>query len=140
MKRVKFKIGDIVKVPVVDNLFVYGRILNDASIEIYNKVFDELVDVNELKGLGVLFDCGIFSTAIKNGEWEIIGHIPFENEEDSWPKPKFIQDIINREKFCIYYKGERVQASKDEIINMDEQAMYKPEQLVERIKQSHLFE
>ncbi|EGA68244.1 hypothetical protein VISI1226_03975 [Vibrio sinaloensis DSM 21326] len=81
MAKVKYEVGDIVMIPVSDDLFVFGRLLQDASIAIYSFVSQGLVDVFQLETKEVLFDPGVFDTNIANGEWKIIGNIPFRGAD-----------------------------------------------------------
>jgi len=133
MAKTKYGIGDIVMIPIGDCLFVFGRLLRDASIAIYNFASKEAVDLSQLASKGVLFDAGVFDTNIANGQWKIIGNIPFDNDDESWPSPQYIRDIINPNKYSIYCKGEMKPASEQDIQGLEKQVMYKPEELIEEI-------
>ncbi|MCJ8340691.1 MAG: immunity 26/phosphotriesterase HocA family protein [Pseudomonadales bacterium] len=134
MVKVKSGIGDIVMIPIGGCLFVFGRLLRDASIAIYSFVSNEPVDVRQLAGENVLFDAGVFGTNIANGQWQIIGNIPFSDDDESWSSPQYIRDIINPSKYRIYYKGEMKPANEEDVSGLEKQVMYKPEGLVEEIK------
>jgi hypothetical protein len=134
MAKVKYSIGDIVMIPVSDGLYVFGRLMQDASIAIYSFLSKGIVDVHQLVGKEVLFDPGVFDTNIANGQWKIIGSIPFSNADESWPTPKYIRDVINPNKYRIYCKGEMKPASEQEVEGLEKQVMYKPEELVDEIK------
>lgn len=134
MAKVKYKVGDIVMIPVSDDMFAFGRLLQDASIAIYSFVSKGLVDVSRLESEEVLFDPGIFDTNIANGEWKIIGNIPFHDADDSWPTPKYIQDVINPDKYRLYYKGDIQPAKKQDIEGLERQVLYRPEELIKEIK------
>jgi len=134
MAKVKYSIGDIVMIPVSDVLFVFGRLLQDASIAIYSFSSQVIVDVQQLVGKEVLVDPGVFDTNIANGQWKIIGNIPFSTADESWPSPKYVRDVINPNKYRIYYKGEMKPANEQEVEGLEKQVMYKPEELVEEIK------
>lgn len=134
MAKIKYSIGDIVMIPVSDTDFVFGRLLKDSSIAIYPLLSTEAVDISQLVRKKILFDPGVFDTNIVNGKWKIIGHIPFEHADESWPSPKCIRDIINPDKCRIYYKGEMKPATEKEVKGLEEQAMFKPEGLVAEIQ------
>lgn len=134
MAKVKYRIGDIVMIPIDDTHFVFGRLLNDASIGIHSLVSKEAVDINQLISRKVLFEAGVFDTNIRGGKWKVIGHIPFDDAEESWPSPKYVKDIMNPDRYSIYYKGELKPATEKEVEGLEAQAMYKPEALVEEIK------
>ncbi len=134
MAKTKYGIGDIVMIPLGDGVFVFGRLLRDASIAIYNLAAKEAVELGLLASKDVLFEAGVFDTNIANGKWKIIGNIPFDNDDESWPSPQYIRDIINPDKYRIYYKGEMKPASEQDIQGLEKQVMYKPEELIKEIK------
>lgn len=131
--KTRIKIGDIVQIPLSDGRFVAGRIYKEASIGIYKRVFDRHVSMSDIEHLPTAFVIACFDTAIKDGTWLIIGNMPFAASEDSWAPPRYIQDIINPDRYRIYHKGKMHKASKDETNGLEKAQIYKPEQLIERI-------
>jgi len=131
--RIHTKLGDIVDIPLPNGSFAFGRLYNDASIGVYDLIALSSLSVDEISKYKIRFFSGVFDTYIKNGNWKIIGNIPFEKQDDSWPPAQYIQDIINPDKYSIYYKGEIIAASKEEISGLEQQIMRKPEELVELI-------
>lgn len=121
-------------IPIGDCLFVFGHLLRDASIAIYSFVSKEPVGTCQLAGKNVFFDAGVFDTNIANGQWQIIGNIPFSNDDESWPSPQYIRDVINPKNYSIYYKGEMKPANEQDVSGLEKQVMYKPEELIEEIK------
>ncbi|NVJ58781.1 MAG: hypothetical protein HWE27_00235 [Gammaproteobacteria bacterium] len=126
------EIGDILCIPY-GNKFIYGRVKRDASIEVFNKVFDSKADLNSIPMNKVLLTSSVFFEDVESGRWSIIGNIPFESEESSWPPPMYIQDILNPSKYSIYYKGEKNKASKDEVENLEEAIIRRPWELLKLI-------
>ncbi len=129
--RQKYRLGDIVQIRLDQHKFTYGQLLNDASIGVFNIISDSVVSSEELEGLDKIFYSGVFDTSIVNGDWLVVGNIPFENEEESWAPPVYIQDIINPEKYRIYYRGEMRPATKEQIVGLEKQAMRKPRELLD---------
>jgi hypothetical protein len=129
----RYKLGDIVAIPLPDNKFAYGMIHNDASIGIYDLISELMLIPEEIVSKPFTFFSGIFDTAITQGFWPKVGHVPFADKESSWPPPTFIQDVINPSKFRIYHKGEMREATEEEIQGLDEAVMRKPEHLIAEI-------
>jgi hypothetical protein len=127
-------------IPIGCNIFVFGRLLKDSAISIYSFVSMSEVCVSDLACKKELFDPGVFDDHIVNGRWRVIGNLPFLNEDESWPSPKFIQDVINPKKYRIYYKGVLRDAEEHETVGLEMQAMYKPEALVHEVRQRLLPE
>jgi hypothetical protein len=133
-QHVKPKLGDIVRIPLRYGRYAYGRIYNDTVVGLYSCITKKPCSADEIAEKEIVFYAGVFDTAIKSGKWKIIGSKPFAENEDSWPPPQYIQDIINPDKYQIYYKGEIRPASPEEIKGLDRAVIYKPEQLVEQIE------
>jgi hypothetical protein len=131
--RIKYKIGDICKIPIGKNKFVFGRLMRDASIQVFRKIYSgkEKFDSEKTESLTCQ---GVFDTALKSGEWKIVDHMPFLNDEESWPPPHYIKDVILDNTYRIYHKGEMRSAKKSEIKGLEEALMFKPNQFVEEIK------
>ena len=132
MKK-RYKLGDIVAIPISKEKYAFGKIYKDASIGIYSLISDSEQPVSEITKHSIILYSGVFDTAISNGSWRILGNEPFAHESDSWPPAQYIDDIINPNKYKIYYKGEVNAATKAEIKGLEKQAMRKPEQLVTEI-------
>lgn len=133
-KKQKAKISDIIAIPISADVFVFGRVLEDASIEVYKKTSQKSEVPSDLADSKILLSAGFFDNRIKSGEWRIVGEIPFASEDEKWPLPKLIIDDISPENTQIYHKGEIRSAKKSEADGLEEQFMYKPEQLIQEIR------
>jgi hypothetical protein len=134
-RRIRYAMGDVVQIPLSDGRFAFGRVLNDAAIAVYAIVSRETKPVEEVVGSEIAFCVGVFDTAIRDGSWPIIGSCAFQNDEDSWPPPTFVQDVIDPRKYSICEKGEVRPASAKEVRGLEPAQIYKPEHLVERIEE-----
>lgn len=133
-KRIRIKTGDIIAIPVLGNKYAYGRVFKDTSIGILKVVSDDIDENIDFSMQEVVLVAGIFDTAIKSGEWPIIKNCPFNSEDESWSPPRFIQDPIDANKFRVYHKGEMRPTTKEDIKGLDQFLIFKPYQLIERIK------
>ncbi|WP_197529178.1 Imm26 family immunity protein [Aeoliella mucimassa] len=134
MIRTAGKIGDVIEIPLSNGNFAAGRLYRESSIGIFSRKFRSHVRIEELVDLSIAFVVGCFDTAITKGNWPTIGNIPFDDSEDAWAPPRYIQDIINPSKYRIYHHGEMRPADPSEIAGLEKAQVYKPEQLVERIE------
>lgn len=133
-KKQKAKIGDIIAIPIDTQNYVFGRLLEDASIEIFSQTSDSPNMPDDLLLSKVILSAGFFDKKIKTGEWRIVGKIHFSSENEKWPPPSVIIDDITPDNLQIYFKGEIRPAKKSEIDGLEQQFMYKPEQLIDEIK------
>ena len=79
-KKQKAKIGDIIAIPIYpEKIFVFGRLLEDASIEVFSRVSDSPNIPDDLTLSKVILSAGFFDKKVKAGEW---GSMPFSVELD----------------------------------------------------------
>ena len=134
MKSNRYRVGDVFGIPIGDGLWMYARVLKDASVQVYDEIYRAPPHLAELSETSVLCSPGIFDSAIVSGEWKKLGNVPFADEQESWPPPKFIRDVLRPDCYRIYERGSVRPASKEEVANLEEQRMYKPQQLVSHLR------
>ena len=132
-KKIKYKICDIVAIPLPNRCYAYGRIFYDSTIGIYKMITRIIAPTEDVIRCEISFYAGFFDTKILSGDWSIIESQKFASEEEAWPPPTYIQDIVNPEKYRIYHKGLMRPATKAEISGLDKAMMYKPESLESKI-------
>lgn len=135
MKKIPYQTGDVVSIPIGDGMQMAARVLRDSSIQVFDDIFSDLPDIGRLRGTRTLCSPGVFDTAIKRGDWKKLGNLPFLDDQSSWPSPKFIRDVLQPDRYRIYERGSMRPASKEEVKGLEEQRMYKPEQLVDYLRQ-----
>ena len=133
-KKTRYKIGDVLAIPVDGNGVAYARIFRDATIGVFDFLSGEILKLEELPTATVLFFAAFFDDAVVDGTWPIVGHQAFASDDAAWPPPRMVRDVINPERFRIYDRGEIRPASPEEVKSLEPVLMYKPNQLVERIR------
>ena len=133
-KLIDYHPGDIVSIPLTDGRLAIGRIYDDATIAIFNRVETAVPALPEIAQCEVVFFAAFFDTSIRNGDWPILGNLPFDHSEDRWPPARFVRDILDPLSFQIYERGDLRPADVEEIKGLDEFKMYKPDQLVKKIE------
>lgn len=135
MKRSKLaNVSDVVEIPLPDGTYAAGRLYNDASIGIFDARFSSPISINQVEKLPTAFVTACLDSAIDDGTWRVIGKIPFENSEEEWAPPRYIEDIVEPGNYDIYYKGKIRPATKDEIIGLEPAIMLTADGLIERIR------
>jgi len=107
---------------------------NDCTIGVYNLVSNKVLTSAEVKREEFSFYSGVFTDAIKSGDWLIIENETPKTELENWAPPTYSQDILEPNKYRLYYQGKLIPCTKEETVGLDKQAMRKPEQLIEKIE------
>jgi Immunity protein 26 len=74
-RRVQRRVGDIFQIDLPDGRFAYGKVFRDASIGIYQRVFDS--PVFPPIDSPFVFVVGLYDDILKSGMWPIVGSEPF---------------------------------------------------------------
>lgn len=131
-KRFKRQVGDVIEIPLGDNRYGYGRILEDPLYAFYDVSTERHLAVEEVVGLPILFKIWVRDEAVKNQIWKIIGNKPLQS--DLLEVPKFFKkDPINK-KLSIYWKGKEVSASKEECAGLECAAVWDAEHVEDRLR------
>lgn len=104
MSAIKAVPGDVCELPLGDGRYAYGRVLRDASIAVYCTTSESpgAAPIGERR---FLFTVGVYSDVPGRASFPVVGHDPFESDEESWPPPHKVVDPING-SIRIYLHGE----------------------------------
>ena len=127
----KVRLGDVFQIPLPEGKFAYGRVYDDASVSIYRKVTEKPFQP-PIGARDFLFTVGLYSDILENGYWEIIDRDEFEAGESPWPPPYFVRDVISGD-YQIYHKGVLRPAEPQEVVGLEEAAVYDADHIVDRI-------
>jgi hypothetical protein len=75
-KRVRRRVGDILKINLGDGLHSYGQVAEDPLIVFFDGAFGEALSPEQAIALPVLFRIWVHNDAVKKGIWEVIGNLP----------------------------------------------------------------
>jgi Immunity protein 26 len=137
--KTKNKIGDLIKVPIGNNMHTYARIIVDNSYAFYDcRTSLEIKDFSIILNSEILFFCYVYHLSIEQGGWEKIINLPLEKSLENFypryfnPSPTRVENI----NFYNVYKDEIENAiSKDWIktgkIQLD--GIYNFEHVIARI-------
>jgi hypothetical protein len=126
----RLRLGDIYAIPLPNNTYAFGRLHKEYALAIYK---EHTHDINVLpKSLEYDFYVNVYADLLKDGEWPVVGTIPFEDEHDAWPPPGFIKDPING-KFSLYEHGEIRPATHEECMGLEAAAVWDRNHVVDRL-------
>ncbi|MBP3966543.1 Imm26 family immunity protein [Paenibacillus lignilyticus] len=129
-KRRRLKVGDVYAIPLPNKKYAFGRMHMDGSIAIYKQVSESIEDLPQTEDYQ--FIVGVYEYVLKSGEWPVVDYRPFDNDEDAWPPPACIVDIISGE-YSIYYKGEIRDSTKAECEGLETAAAWADNHIIDRI-------
>lgn len=131
----KQKIGNIFKVPFLENLNAYCRLIDNHIFTFYD-VFTE----NELKGLDLiklkkLFTIYIHKDVFKKSEWQLVDNLPLQDIELE-SSPSFFKQDVGNKKLCwiVNSNGEEKQVEPTECIGLEKLAVWDYEQVESRLR------
>lgn len=125
----RIKVGNMYGITLPNGKFAFGRIMRDAGIAVYSHIGNDITDLpitDEYQ-----FIVGIYKTDI-NKDLIYIKNIPFETEENEWPPPCYIHDIIS-DKYEIYYKGEISPSFKERCVGLERAAVWHTNHIIDRV-------
>jgi Immunity protein 26 len=136
----KYVLGSIIAIPLPNGKFAYAKIFEDCDFGVYGIISDGILPLSEVIASNIVIYQASTDSAIKNGEWKVIGEEPFIDPEDAWAPPKatFYDEETNEwtvfNKPHIYHKGKTRMATLEEVRGLDiMSACNRPELLVEII-------
>lgn len=85
--KIKYKPGDIVTIPLPEARFAYARIFEDYTFGIFAHWSAKPEPLAQIASHPIAFFVPGTDSAIKDGTWPVIGHVPFQHAEASYPPP-----------------------------------------------------
>ena len=135
----KFIVGSIFKIPLENQKFAYGRIL-DEQIAVYdfiNPCNENDPEIELIIQQPILFYMFIYESVITEEHFDIVGFIKLIKEEVEKIPPYFNQDSINIDNCVIFYQDARVppyKASAQDCIGLESAVIYDFKDVKKRIE------
>lgn len=131
--KVKINIGDVFEFQLPNNKYAYGRFFNDADVGFY-KTISDIPNNPPIGSRDYFFILGFQSGVIEYEQrFPIVGNDPFENIEDAWGPPKYIEEIKDR-YYSLYHKGKMINnVKKEDCIGLEKTGIYTIEEVIARI-------
>ena len=119
----KYKPGLIVAIPLPDGRYAFAKLFKDFDLGVYSLVSDKIETVENIVKHDLTFFQAATDSAIKSGEWPIVGEELFSDEDSSWGPPRAAgilpQDEMGYLDPQLSYKGSERPAKLRELIGLD---------------------
>lgn len=132
-KRIKRKVGNVVKIPLSDGNHGYGFELPHGLVAVVNYHGQEELSAQDIVQVKPLFTVMVVDRAIKSLRWPVIGYVELS---EVWLRPvKFYkQDALHGELlFLKWSDGTEVPTDMDGIEGLEKAAIWGPEHVEDRI-------
>ena len=129
-KRQREKLGNIYAIPLPDKTFAFGRLYKER-LAIAKERSDNISAFPDFKNID--FFVGVYKDVLTDGEWPIVGNMPFKDGEDIWSPKTYIQDQMHPERYEIYEKGKIRKSTHEECIGLEETAVWDRNHVVDRL-------
>lgn len=135
-RRLSFKEGDLVKVPINEKEHTYMRVIVNQKCAFYDgKSNIEREDFSEIMKLPVIFTITIYHSDLKEGDWSKKVNFPLESFFKINP-PCFIKNILPpgaKQTYRILENGLFRAAQWEECKNLEPCEVYAKEHVVKRL-------
>jgi Immunity protein 26 len=138
-KKIKYMLGSIVAIPIKENKYAFAKTFKDGNLGVYDLISNAILPLEDVLKHPISFYQYGTDTAIKNGEWPILGVEPFADGDEAWLPP--MATWYHREtnewttgKPRIHYKGEGYFVSLKEVRGLDIFSVSNPEGIVRVIE------
>ncbi|WP_082523438.1 immunity 26/phosphotriesterase HocA family protein [Ensifer sp. Root31] len=124
--------GDFVVIKLKDDAYCFARVLREPYLAFYDACSRETLKIEELVSRKVILKLAVMNRAVTSGRWQVIGHLPLE-EELQVPIKTFKQDAISQ-KLYVYVDGQERPATRDECEGLERTAVWDPEHVEDRLR------
>lgn len=136
-RRVKRKVGDILRIDMGDGQHTYAQVAADPLVVFFEGIFTGAVSVDEIVTLPVAFTLNVFRHAVTKGIWPVVGSRPLEPENRREPF-FYKQDAISGRLFLHHSsfaeQNYECSATLEECIGLECAAVWEPEHVVDRLR------
>jgi hypothetical protein len=129
-KKIKPKLGDVIQIPLPNGMYAYGCIFKDTGLGIYKEISGS--SNTPPKAEEYRYVIGFNRGAVESGEWPIVDHRPFPDEESAWPPPTYIKDVISG-KYEIYHKGQIYPSTEKRCKGLERTAVWNANHIIDRL-------
>jgi hypothetical protein len=134
MKRQRRVIGSVLKVTLISGLHSYIRVLDKASVAVYEILTEKEMSMDEITHQKILFIVAVYNSAITSGNWVKVGTQALEESLLDLPM-QFIQDSSDPSAYRLYNPntGTMSPTKKEDCIGLERAAVWDAHHLEDRI-------
>jgi len=121
-KRQKYKVGQIVAIPLPNQKFAYAKVFNGFDLGVYDLLSEKIEPVERVVKNKFSYFNSVTDKAIKGGTFLVIGEQPFPDEESAWAPPMatgVFPGDPDMDALQIVHKGIARRATPKEAAGMD---------------------
>lgn len=131
-KRQRWRPGSIVKIPLNDSEWGFGRVLESPLMAFYDLKSSEVPSLEVIISQPIAFRIWVMKYAVTQGDFSVIGYLPLS--EDLLERPLFfIQDTLNGKLSVTYDGGDRWPATYNAVKDLECAAVWEPEHVIDRL-------
>ncbi len=132
-KKISLTPGDIIKIGLGDNMFSFGRVLEEPLIAFYDFKTGDTPGIEAIISLPIIFKICVMNYAVESERWKVIGNYPLDSTLKVAPK-FYKQSPLNKKKFFIHYNDEDIPATREECEGLECAAVWEPEHIEDRLR------
>lgn len=139
VRRIRCRPGDIVRIPLEDGIYAYGRLLDSLIFQAFDVQTADDAPPENITELPILFIVWIGLDSVERGRWPIVGHVDLTEEERTTPVKFSKQDSISG-RLTIYWSDPvtkenfEIPTSLEECHKLERAAVWRPEHLEDRLR------
>jgi hypothetical protein len=118
-----YNLGAIIAIPLPDGRFAYAKIFRDYDFGVYDYISEQIEPAYEIIKHEIIFFQSATDSAVKSGDWPIIGEEPFQDDESSWGPPKAAGvlpgDGMSLVGPLLSYRGTLKNAKVEEVLGLE---------------------
>jgi Immunity protein 26 len=134
MKKQRRVIGSVLKVVLDSGLHSYIRVLDKASVAVYDILTQEEITIDDIVNEKVIFIVAVYKNAITSGNWVKVGTLELEESLLDLPM-QFIQDTLDGSIYSLYNPntGTMTYTDKSNCVGLERASVWAAHHLEDRI-------
>jgi len=117
-------------IPLPDGTCAFGRLYKEYTLAVYKERSASIHDIPDTPEYD--FFVTVYRDVITDGQWPVVGSVPFAREDDAWRPPTYMQDIFTG-KFSRYFHGEITPSTERQCAGLELTAVWDREHVIDRL-------
>lgn len=133
-KKIRCIPGSVIAIPLRDGHFSYGRILQEPLIAFYDLRSHDILPIESVLPLSIIFTLYVMNYPITDGDWKVIGNAPLTSE--LLEEPFFFKKDPISGALTIYQdsSGKEIPATREQCANLECAAVWEPHHILDRLQ------
>ena len=119
------------EIPLPSGGLAYGRVRNDAGLALYRSRSRQRGSP-PIGSRDYEFVVGVYDEVLTDGKWPAVGEDPPRTEDDGWPPPTAVRDVISG-AMRVYERGQMRPATEEEVAGLEPAAVWDRQHIVARL-------